>query len=128
MKKLVLILLLLFPSLVLADRLVSDPSPELARMGYEIWQASVNLSDSQVVATGKMVASKAYEVDGSINYNLDALAPGSFNWYIRSFGQAYTYGPNNTLGGSTVYSVFIPFNFTKSTVVVSSIPGLRLAP
>jgi hypothetical protein len=97
-------------------------------MEYEIWQAAKGLVDTQVVATGKLVVSKLYEVDGSVNYVIDYLVPGTYAWYFRTAGKAYVYGPSDTSGGSTLYSVFVPFNFTKRSSVVGSIPGLRLAP
>ena len=123
-----LVLVLLLPSLAMADRLVSDPSPSNVGMSFEIWQAAKGLDDLKVVATGKMIVSKTCEADGSISYVLDSLVPGSFNWYIRTFGQAYFYGPDNTNGGSTLYSVFVPFDFTKRTPTAGSIKGLKLAP
>jgi hypothetical protein len=111
-----------------ADSLVSDPKADHVGVSFEIWQAAKGLTDTQVVATGKLVVSKTMEADGSIKYVLDSLVPGNYNWYIRAFGSAYVYGPANTQGGSSVYSVFIPFDFTKRTVASGSITGLKLVP
>lgn len=129
MKRLLIVLLmLLFTSPVFADRVVSDPSTSLIGMEYEIWQGTKGQTDLQVVATGKLIVTKPYEADGSVNYNLDSLPTGTFAWYFRTFAKAYVYGPSNTPGGSSVYSVFVPFDFTKRNIAAGSITGLRLAP
>jgi len=122
------VLFLVMASAASADRIVSDPSTALIGAEYEVWQAAKNLVDDQVVATGKLIVTKAYETDGSVSYVTDSLVPGSYYWYFRSSGKAYVYGPTNIPGGTTVYSAFVPFAFTKRTLAVGSTTGLKLAP
>jgi hypothetical protein len=122
-----IIVLSIYAASAWADRLVSDPSPAHVGASFEIWQAAKNLTDTQVVATGKVIVAKDMEADGSISYNLDSLVPATYYWYVRAYGYAYIYGTNNTAGGSKTYSVFVPFPFTKRAVQSDVIPGLKIA-
>jgi len=126
-KTIIIIAVLLSAAIAQADSLVSDPSPEHIGAAFEIWQAKKGLTDTQVVATGTTIVLKDMEPDGSVRYNLDSLPSGAFNWYIRAYGYAYIYGPNNTQGGSKSYSAFIPFDFTKRSFTGGVISGLRIA-
>ena len=73
-----LLIFLLIESVAFADRVVSDPSANLIGMDYEIWQGVKGQTDLQVVATGKLIVAKPYEVDGSVSYILDSLPAGTF--------------------------------------------------
>jgi len=124
----ILMFLLLISTAAVADSLVSDPVTEHVGASFEIWQAAKNLTDVQVVATGTLIVAKNMEANGSIKYNLDSLPTGTFRCYVRAYQSAYVYGPDNTPGGSSVYSVFVPFDFTKRGSASGPIKGLRLAP
>jgi len=130
MKKFIVLLMLLIPTIVFADSLVSDPLSEHIGASYEIWQAAKNLTDAQVIAQGTLVANKPMETDGSIKYNLDSLPAGTLRWYIRAWRARYTYidgTGKEVTGGSSDYSVFIPFDFTKRSPSSAPIKGLRLS-
>lgn len=128
--KIISVLMLVFlltVSVASADYLVCDPNPSAIGANFEIWQAAKGLTDNQVVTTGKMIVDQPAEADGSIKYNMDSVATGSFNWYLRYYRKAYTYGPTNTQGGSTVYSVpFTPFDFTKYGIATGPITGIKV--
>jgi hypothetical protein len=109
-----------------ADSIVSDPQASNIGNSYEIWQAAKGQPDIQVLATGKLIATKPFEADGSIKYNVDSLPAGTYDWYFRAIGFGYIYGAANTPGGSAVTSVFVPFDFTKRTSLSTTITGMKL--
>jgi len=103
----VLVLLSVLPASA-APFLLSDAVPSAVGASFEIQDKA-----------GVVIAVKATQADGSIRYDLQSIAVGSYNWQIR-------YVADNGVWGKA-YTAFVPFDFKRPGSVVDSIKGLRLA-
>ena len=103
------VLVLFSASLVAASPfLVSDPIAPAVGASFEIQDKA-----------GVVIAVKPNQADGSIRYDLQNIAIGSYSWQIR-------YVVDNGVWGKA-YSAFVPFEFKKPGSAIDSIKGLRLA-
>ena len=91
-----------------APFLVSDPAASAVGASFEIQEKS-----------GVVVAVKPNQADGSIRYDLQSIAVGSYDWQIR-------YVVDNGVWGKA-YSAFVPFELTKPGSAIDPIKGVRLA-
>jgi hypothetical protein len=111
MKSIILGIIVVLLSIALASAapfLVSDPAASAVGASFEIQEK-----------TGAVIAVKPSQADGSIRYDLQSLAVGSYDWQIR-------YVVDNGVWGKA-YSAFVPFVFKRPGSAIDSIKGLRLA-
>jgi hypothetical protein len=91
-----------------APFLVSDPAASAVGASFEIQDKA-----------GVVIAVKPNQADGSIRYDLQNVAVGSYTWQIRYVVDYGVWGK--------AYSAFVPFDFKKPGSAIDSIKGLRLA-
>ena len=104
----IVIVLLSVAAASAAPFLLSDAVPSAIGASFEIQDKA-----------GVVIAVKATQADGSIRYDLQSVAVGSYSWQIR-------YVADNGVWGKA-YTAFVPFDFKRPGSAVDSIKGLRLA-
>jgi hypothetical protein len=89
--------------------LVSDPSTQAVGGKFEIKEGT------------STILSADNQADGSIKADLAAVTVGTHTYQVR-------YVVTDPMWGGTQTSAYVPFTFTRPSLVVGNITGLKLVP